>query len=101
MFISIDIRIKIALRMIQFESPCIVRRTLQAEFAPNTSGKDTIKRTFRRFCETGTVENRRRSGRPATITKEKINDVGNVCETETSASARSVATACAIPQTEK
>ena len=99
MSIAIDIRIQIVLLMAKFESPRTVRRTLQVEFGPNTPSEDTIKRTFERFCETGNVEDRPRSGRPVTITEEKIDDVRNVCEAEPCSSVRSVAIACAIPQT--
>ena len=82
--------------MAKFDSPAIVKRQLQPEFGQKTSREDCITRTFQRFCETGTVEDRPRSGRPQKITEEKIDEVYDVCATERHTSVRAVATACSI-----
>jgi hypothetical protein len=99
MTIPIDIRIKIVLLMAKFESPTVVRRKLQIEFGNKTPSVVSIQATFERFCETGTVEDRERSGRPSTISEEKIDEVRDVIESEPHPSVRVVATACSIPPT--
>ncbi len=47
----------------------VVKRKLQIEFGKNTPSEKCIKVTFERFCETGTVEDRQRSGRSSKITE--------------------------------
>ena len=76
--------------MANFESPVIVRRTLQAEFGQHTPSEDIITRTYQHFCETGTVEDRQRSGRSSTITEEKVDEVLDVCESKPYSSVESM-----------
>ena len=52
-----------------------------------------------RFCETGTVEDCQRSGRPSTITEEKVGKFRDDCESKGNSSVQTVATACSIPRT--
>lgn len=99
MTIPIEIRIKIVLLMAKFESSTIVRRKLQVEFGNKTPSVVSIQATFERFCETGTVEDRERSGRPSKITEEKIDEVYDVLQNEPQSSVRVVATACSIRPT--
>jgi transposase len=99
MSLPINIRIKIVLLMIKFESPIVVKRKLQVEFDKNTPSEVCIKEVFQRFCETGTVEDRERSGRPSKITEEKVDEVHDVYENEPQSSVRAVSTVCAIPRT--
>ncbi|CAF1525998.1 unnamed protein product [Rotaria magnacalcarata] len=82
MMIPTDIRIKIVLLMVKFESSTVVRRKLQVEFGNKTPSVVSIQPTFERFCETGTVEDRERSGRPSKITEEKIDEVSDVLKNE-------------------
>ena len=72
---------------------------MQAEFDQDTASKDTIRRTFQRFCKTGTVEDHQHSRRSSMNTEEKIDEIRDVCATESNSSVRGVATACSIPQT--
>ena len=51
------------------------------------------------FSETDTVEDRQRSGRPSTITEEKVDEVREICESKLNSSVRTVVTACSIPRT--
>ena len=74
-------------------------RSLWTEFGKNTPGETTIIETFQRLCETGTIEDRERSGRPSEITEEKIDEVAEVIENEPQTSVPSVATTCSIPRT--
>ena len=85
--------------MAKFESSTVVKRKLWTEFGKNTPGEITIRETFQRFCETGTVEDRERPGRPSEITEEKIDEVAEVIENELQSSVRSVATGYSIPRT--
>ena len=75
----------------------MVKRKFQPELGQDTSSEDTIRRTFQRFCETGTVEDLYRSGRPSTIDEEKVDEVRDFCRTESTTSVRAVATVCSIP----
>jgi hypothetical protein len=99
MSVPTEIRIKIVLLMAKFESATVVKRKLQVEFGKNTPTEYCIRSTFERFCETGTVEDRPRSGRPTVITEEKVNQVNDVCENQPVSSVRSLAQACSIPRT--
>ena len=99
MSVPTNIKIKIVLLMAKFESSTIVKRKLWTEFGKNTPGETTIREIFQRFCETGTVEDRERPGRPSEITEEKIDEVAEVIENEPQSSVRTVATACSIPRT--
>ncbi|CAF4486600.1 unnamed protein product [Rotaria sp. Silwood2] len=85
--------------MVKFDSAVVVKRKLWAEFGKNTSGETCIRDTFQRFCETGTVEDRERSGRPSKITEEKIDEVSAVFESQPQSSVRSVARACSASRT--
>ena len=85
--------------MAKFESSTVVKRKLWTELGKNTPGETTIRETFQRFCETGTVEDRERPGRPSEITEEKIDEVAEVIENEPQSNVRFVATACPIPRT--
>ena len=94
-----NIRIRIVLLLAKFESPILVKRQLQVEFSEQTPGVDCIRKTFQRFCETGTVEDRQRSGRPHVIDEEKIDEVCNLIHDEPQSSVRTGATACSIAPT--
>ena len=99
MSVTTNIRIKIVLLMAKFQSCTVVKRKLWTEFGKYTPGETTIRETFHRFCETGTVEDRERPGRPSEITEEKIDEVAEVIENEPQSNVRSVATTCSISRT--
>ena len=56
LIISTNIRIKIVLLMVKFQSSTVVQRKLEAEFGENGPEKDWIIAAFQRFCETSTNE---------------------------------------------
>ncbi|CAF1581905.1 unnamed protein product [Rotaria sp. Silwood1] len=85
--------------MAKFESPTIVERKLKVEFGKNAPKKDCIIATFQRFCETGSVEDRERSGRPSTITEDMVEEVRDAIDDEPQSSVRTIATDCSIPKT--
>ena len=95
----LQIRIKIVLLMAKFESLTVVQRKLKDEFGTQTPSLHCIKDIFESFNETGTVEDRQRSGRPSVITEEKVEEVSNFCEAEPRSSVRTIAAACSIPKT--
>ena len=97
--LALAIKIKFVLLMGKFESPTTVKRKVQAEFGKQTPSLNCIKDVFEHFTETGTVEDRERSGRPSVITEETVEKVHDVCETERRQSVRMGAAACAIPKT--
>ena len=74
---------------------------MEAEFVRNTfkKKKNCIIATFQCFCETGTVENRKHSGRPSKITEEKIGEAHHVTESQQQTSIRTVAKDCSIFRT--
>ncbi len=94
-----NIRIKIVFLMAKFESPIVVKRKLQVEFGKNTPSENCIKFTLQRFYETGTVEDRERSGRTSKITEEKVDEVHDVVGNESQSTILAVAIACSIPRT--
>jgi hypothetical protein len=66
--------------MAKFESPAVVRRKLQVDFGEDTPTEACIKRTFERFCETGTVKDltelrRRINNEIESISKETLCNV--------------------------
>ena len=99
MSVPINLRMKIVLLIAKFESPVVVRRKLQVEFDKNRLTETCIKRTFVRFCETGTGEDREHLDRPAKITKQKIDEVRNVTQDKPQSSIRAIASTCSIPST--
>ena len=99
MSLTLAIKIKIVLLMGKFQSSTTVKRKLQAEFDKQTPSLNCIKDVFERFTETGTVEDRERSGRSSVITEETVEKVHYVCEAERRQSVRTVAATCAIPKT--
>ena len=60
------ITIKIILLMDQLQSSTLVKRKLSTDF-----DQSTIRQTFQRFCESGTVEDRQRPARPITNYRRK------------------------------
>ncbi|CAF2265044.1 unnamed protein product [Rotaria magnacalcarata] len=78
--------------MAKFDSATVVQRKLRVEFGINTRGLARIKDAFERFCETGTVEDRERSGRPSSISEETIDKVSDALKDKPQSSVRSVAT---------
>ena len=80
----------------KFESPAVVRRKLQVACSTSTPSQGTITSTFQRFWETGTVEDKERSGRTSEITEEKIEEVSDVVENQPQSSVRTVATVCSV-----
>ena len=85
--------------MAKFESLTVVQRKLKDEFGTQTPSLHCIKDTFEHFNETGTVEDRQRSGRPSVITEEKVEEVSHFCEAEPRSSVLTIAAACSIPKT--
>ena len=67
--------------MAKFESAAAVKRKLQSDFGKNTPTEHGIRIIFERFCETGSVEDRWRSGRPTVINQEKVDTVNDLLQT--------------------
>jgi hypothetical protein len=99
MSVPINIRIQIVLLMAKFESITVVKRKLQAEFGSDSPGEVCIRETFKRFCETASVDDRSRSGRPTAMTEEKIDEIRQICENSPQSSVRVVAQASSSPST--
>ena len=66
----------------KFQSLTTVKRKLQAEFGKQIPSLNCIKEVFECFTETGTMEDRERSGRLSVITEETVEKVHDVCEAE-------------------
>ena len=82
MSFSMNIRMKIVLLMVTFESSTIVQLKLETEFGKNAPKKDCITATLQCFCEIGTIENREHSGTPSRITEERTNEANDVTENQ-------------------
>ena len=92
MSVPINLRMEIVLLIAKFESLAVVRRKLQVEFGKNKPTEACIKRTFVRFCETCTGEDREHLDRPSKIIQQKIDEVRNVIQDKTQSSIRAIAT---------
>lgn len=99
MALNINIRIKIVLFMAKFESIVVVKRKLQAEFGKNSPSESSIRETYHRFCETGSVEDRKRSGRRSVVTDNMVSKVAAVIENNPQCSVRTVAAVSSISRT--
>jgi len=75
MSIDLRLRIEIVLMMARLESPSSVRRYFQRESISNVPSEKPIKTVYDKFIETGSVLDRRRSGRPSLITEEKLDEI--------------------------
>ena len=67
--------------MVKFESGTVVKRKLQSDFGKNTPTEHDIRTLFERFCETGSVDDRSRSGRSTVINQEKVHEVNDFLQT--------------------
>ena len=61
-----------------------------SDFGKNTPPEHGIKARFERFCETGSVEDRSRSGRLTGINQEKVDEVNHFLQTHPLSSVRSL-----------
>ena len=64
MLISLELRIRIVVLMAKFESPTEVLRALKRENITPLPANNTIADIYQRFLDTGSVEDRIRTGRP-------------------------------------
>ena len=91
-----ETKIQMVLLIAKLESPARVIREMQRQGGKNVPERDAILSLYEKFLETGSVEDRSRSGKPSTITdgivdeleqilmdKEPLNSVRNVgiCKT--------------------
>ena len=61
--------------MAKFESPIMMIRELRRQQTAEILDRHTITSTYQKFLETGSVEDRIRSGTSSTITDNIINEV--------------------------
>ena len=85
--------------MAEFEPLVVVGRRLQIELGKNTLTEACMKRSFERFCATGTVGDREHQGRPSKITERRIGEVRDIIQDGPQSRVRAVATTCSIPPT--
>ena len=77
---SLQIRVRIVVLMAKFESPRETRRALQRENTPDIPTEKAIKNIQDKFLETGSVQDRERSGRSSSMTEEKKQEIIEVLE---------------------
>lgn len=87
----LETRIQVVILMAKFESPIMVIRELQRREATDIPNRHSITAIYEKFLETGSVHDKVRSGRPSTITEDKIQEVEEILEKEPVNSVRSVA----------
>ena len=87
--ISTEERIEIVILMAKLESTTAVRRALQRRGA-NVPSENTIRDTFKKFKEIGSVHNRPKSGKPA-LEDEKVEEISIFFGNEPQSSLRFVA----------
>jgi hypothetical protein len=73
-----ELRIEIVLMMAKLEYSTFVRRSFQRDNLPYISSENTIRFIFNKFVETGSIDDRERSGRPPTRTAEKVEEIAEV-----------------------
>ena len=86
--LSTEERTEIVILMAKLESTAAVRRALQRRV--KVPSENTIRDTFKKFKETGSVHNRPKSGRPA-LEDEKVEEISNFFKNEPKTSLRFVA----------
>ena len=74
----LQLNVRIVVLMAKLESPTLVRRQLQRENVGDVPTVLTIKRIYDKFLETGSVKDRDRSRRPASVTPEKVAEISEV-----------------------
>ena len=84
--LSTEERIEIVILMAKLESTAAVRRALQRR-GVKVPSENTIRDTFKKFKETGSVHNRQKSGRPA-LEDEKVEEISNFFENKLKTSLR-------------
>lgn len=90
-------RIKIVLLMAKFDSsPVLVQRAWRKEYNSTPPSDTTIRNTFSRFCETGNVADKPRSGRPS-LDEEKVQQIREHFENDSSSSIRQASRELEIP----
>lgn len=77
--------------MAKYESPVMVIRELQRRGTTRIPERHTITSIYQKFLETGSVEDLSRSGKPSTITENKVEEVEEILENEPVNSVRSLA----------
>jgi hypothetical protein len=96
MVYSTETRIQIVLLMAKLESPTRVIREMQRQGDKNVPERHAITSIYEKFLETGSVEDRSRSGRPSTITDEIVDEVEQILDEEPLNSVRNVARAASL-----
>jgi transposase len=88
---SLETKTQVVVLMAKFDSPTMVIRELQHQEAADIPTRHTVISIYQKFLETGSVQDCIRTGRPSTITEEKVQEVEEILEMEPVNSIRSVA----------
>lgn len=88
---SLETKIQVVVLMAKFESPIMVIRELQRRETADIPLRHAITAIYKKFLETGSVEDYAHTGRPSTITEEKVQKVQDVLDSEPVNSIRNVA----------
>ena len=77
--------------MAQYESFVMVIRELQRRRTTNIPERHAITSIYQKFLEAGSVGDRAHTGRPSTITEDKVQEIQQILDNESVNSVRSVA----------
>jgi hypothetical protein len=88
---SLETKIQLVVLMAKLESPIIVIRELQRRGTTNIPSRHTITSIYQKFLEIGSVEDRAHTGRPSTITEDKVEEVQQILDNQPVNSVRNVA----------
>ena len=80
MLISLELRIRIVVLMAKFESPTKVLRALKRENITPLLSNSTIADIYQRFLDTGSVEDRIRTGRPKKTDENTVNQLHEIID---------------------
>ena len=88
---SLETKIQVVILMGKYESPVMVIRELQRRGTTNILERHPIASIYQKFLETGSVGDRAHTGRPSTITEDKVQEIQQILDNKPANSVRSVA----------
>ena len=77
--------------MAKYKSPVMVIRELQHRGTTNIPERHAITAIYQKFLKIGSVGDRARTGRPSTITENKVQEIQQILDNESVNNVRSVA----------
>ncbi|CAF0957579.1 unnamed protein product [Didymodactylos carnosus] len=87
---SLETKIQVVILMAKYESPVMVIRELRHRGTTNIPERHTVTSIYQKFLETGSVGDHAHTGRPSTITEDKVQEIQQILDDEPMNSVRTV-----------